>query len=181
MFEQTLQAVHLRGAGGLFIGASGFKVKYDISRPAYDPTVASGLGPGWITLMALDNGATETVLYDPSNPAFGPTAGFAGNPAAMVTPVVTTLYLASFASSYGVRLFDDTGAQRSPPQLVVRRNDGTAVKDHEALGKFVFAQCAANALHPGFLPSRYDATKPEGALPNRVIDCTGSTAGACAR
>jgi 5'-nucleotidase / UDP-sugar diphosphatase len=170
VLEQTLQFSFSNG--DFFVSAAGLKVKYDVSRPAYDPTASQGVGPGWVTFMALENGATETVLYDPSNPAFAATAGFAGNPLTMVTPVATTLYVASFAASFGVHLLDDTGAPQSPLALVLRRPDGSAVKDYEALGKFVFEQCNANTP-AGFLPSRYDATTPEGALPRRMINCTG--------
>ena len=178
VIEQTLQFSFQNG--DFFVSAAGLKVRYDLSRPAYDPTVAGGVGPGWVTFMALESGAGETVLYDPSNPAFAATAGFAGDPRTMVTPVATTLYIASFAASFGVHLLDDTGTPQSPLALVLRRGDGSAVKDYEALGKYVVGQCAANQAHPDFLPSRYDASTPEGAVPRRMINCTGSVSGACA-
>ena len=172
VLEQTLQFSFQNG--DFFVSAAGLKVKYDVSRPAYDPKVAGGVGPGWVTFMALERGSTETVLYNPLDPALAATAGFAGNPATMVTPVATTLYVAGFAASFGVHLLDDTGQPFASPALaVLRRPDGSAVKDYEALGKYVVAQCAANTAHPDFLPSRYAASTPEGAVPRRMITCPG--------
>jgi hypothetical protein len=178
--EQTLQTSLVGGAGDFFLGVSSLKVKYDTSRTPFD-AAAGPRAPGWITFMALETGGREFVLYEPANPAFTANGGWAANPLTMATPVATTLYVASFAASFGVPLLDDTGTPRSPLELVLRRSDGSAVKDYEALGRYVVAQCAANARHAGFLPSRYDATTQEGAIPRRMLNCTGSTSGPCAR
>lgn len=171
--EGTLQFSLLDG--DFFVAPAGMVVRYDMSRAPYDqtatvcfpggPTLPAGLCPGWVTYMALDDG---TVLYDVSRPFphFGPTV----DPASHVLPVVTTWYVASFASTFGVPLLDMTGQPTTPTGAIIRRGDGSSVKDHEALGAYVLGACAANG---GFLPSTYDAATPAGTVPRRMIDCTG--------
>ncbi len=172
--EGTLQTGLLVN-GDFFPGASGLVVQYDPTRlPMFNP--ANPLSPGWVTYMALENG---TVLYDVSDPANAATGGF---PPAMLAPtsfrsVATTLYVAGVAQALGIPLYDDSFTQLTTlTQLVstvVRRGDGGAIKDFEALGQYVAVACATNAANPGFLPSVYDATTAEGAIPRRVVDCTG--------
>lgn len=173
VIEGTLQQSLLNG--DFFVTASGLKVKYDMTRPLYDPAASGGVGPGWVTYMALFDGTTETRLYEPGDPALAATAGFAVNPATSVQPAVTTLYVASFASAFGVPLLNDLTGQpyASLAEAVVRRPDGSAVKDYEALAAYVKAECDGNAARAGFLPSRYDASTAEGFVPRRMIDCTG--------
>ncbi|HSN90734.1 MAG TPA: metallophosphoesterase [Anaeromyxobacteraceae bacterium] len=168
-FEGTLQYSLLDG--DFFVAPSGLVVSYDMTRPAYDPGTASGLGPGWVTYMALvDGSGTVTLrLYDVTDPTLAATAYFAVNPATHVLPVVTTYYVASFASAFGVPLLDGLGQPTTPAEIILRRGDGSAVKDHEALGAYVVEACAANG---GFLPSSYDAATTEGHVPRRMIDCT---------
>ncbi len=166
--EGTLQFSLLDG--DFFVAPAGMVVRYDMSRAPYDQTAtcglpAPGLCPGWVTYMALDDG---TVLYDVSLPF--PHFGRTVNPASHALPVVTTWYVASFASTFGVPLLDMTGQPTTPTGAIIRRGDGSAVKDHEALGSYVHGVCAANG---GFLPSRYDAATPAGTVPRRMIDCTG--------
>jgi len=171
-FEGTLQYSLLDG--DFFVAPSGLVVKYDMSRAAFDQTAVCNLGvaglcPGWVTYMALPSG---TVLYDAANPDLAAFDYFAINPATHALAVVTTLYVASFASTFGVPLLDpaNPAAPITPVAAIMRRGDGSAIKDHESLATYVLDECAANG---GFLPSRYDATTTEGTLPRRMIDCTG--------
>jgi len=172
--EGTLQFSMLDG--DFFVAPSGLVVEYDLTRSPFDKAAtcglpAAGLCPGWVTRMALvDDTGTETPLYDVSLPF----PHFAVVPTTL-QPVVTTFYVASVASSptVGLTLRDDAGVALTPVGLagaIIRRGDGSAVKDHESLATYVWDECAANG---GFLPSRYDATTTEGTLPRRMIDCTG--------
>jgi hypothetical protein len=128
-----------------------------------------------VTYLARVVGGVEEVLYDVSNPAFDATLSFSQNPAdpTWVQPIVTTYYVASFASAFGIPLVDPTDGQLVSPtnplsDTILRRGDQSAVKDHEALAAFVKAQCDGNSAEPGFLPAAYSA-----AVPRRMIDCTG--------
>jgi 5'-nucleotidase len=174
VFETLLQQSLLDG--DFFVAPSGLLVHYDMTRPAYDKTKvcnlgAAGLCPGWVTYVGLPDG---TPLYDVGNPALAAFDYFAVNPQTHALPVVTTLYIASFASAFGVPLLSDAGTPLpSPAAGIIRRTDGSAVKDHESLAEYVIAQCAANAANPGFLPSRYDASTPEGTVPRRMVNCAG--------
>jgi len=154
--------------GDFFVAPSGLEATYDMSRAAYDQTATcglpvAGLCPGWITYLGLAGG---TALYDVSLPF----PHFAVDPATHALPVVTTYYIASFASAFGVPLLDDLGQPTTPADAIVRRGDGSAVKDHEALAEYVLDVCEGNG---GFLPSEYDAATVEGHVPRRMIDCTG--------
>jgi hypothetical protein len=166
--EGTLQYSMING--DYFVAGSGLVVRYDMTRPPYDPDVASGVGPGWVTYMALDDG---TLLYDVSNPDLEEFAYFAVDPM-LLQPVVTTIYVASFAAALGITLRDDAGVPLDLPAglfaAIIRRGDGSAVKDHESLAEYVYGVCDPDS---GLLPSDYDAATPEGAVPRRMIDCTG--------
>jgi 2',3'-cyclic-nucleotide 2'-phosphodiesterase (5'-nucleotidase family) len=142
-----------------FVGPSGLAVAYDPARAPFD--LSAPLGPGWITRIAtVDGVGTETgVLYDVAQAGLGGTH-FLVDPAAP-QPVVATYYVASFAQLAGVTLRNAAGAAITPAAAILRRGDGSAVKDHEALAKYVKDQCAANG---GELPTRYG-----GAVPRRMV------------
>jgi hypothetical protein len=153
--------------GDFFVAPSGLLVTYDMSRAPYDQTETcglpvAGLCPGWVTYLGIEGGPA---LYDTSL-AF---PHFAVDPASHALPVVTTYYIASFAETFEVPLLDDLGQPITPEEAIVRRDDGGAVRDHEALAEYVLEACAPD----GVLPSRYDASTVEGAVPRRMIDCTG--------
>jgi 5'-nucleotidase len=174
--EGTLQQALLDG--DFFVGASGLLVHYDMTRPPFDP--ATQVGPGWVTSMSIVNGETVTKLYDVDDPTFAQFASFAQNPAdpTWVQPIVTTYYVASFASAFGIPLVDPTDGQLISPtnplaDTILRRGDESAVKDHESLAAFVKAACEGNSADPGFLPAIYSS-----AFPSRMIDCTGGCASA---
>ena len=151
--------------GDYFLGASGLRVEYDLTRPLWD---GDPMHEGWVKRVALadGSGAEATLLYDVTQAG---TLGthFLGDPTALRT-AVTTVYVAGFASAFGVQLRDPA----SPATVLsfpfaaayVRRGDGSAVKDVEALGAHVYAQCAPNGT--GSLPARYGA-----AVPNRMVSC----------
>lgn len=180
VYEATLQTALLQD-GDFFLGASGLEVRYDLSRTPFDTAAvnpanpATLLAPGWVTYMKLAGG---TVIYDAGNAAWQASGYFAP---AMLAPtsvrsIATTLYVAGFAASFGVPLYDDAGQQLASPALaIVSRPDGSHIKDYEALGQYVMKACAANAAHPGYLPGAYDASTAEGQVPRRVRNCTGVT------
>ncbi len=178
--------------GDYFLGASGLRIEYDKLRPLFDVAAAptNPFTPGWITRIALTDAAgTETqLLYDVTQDGIliqGVPTHFLVNPTS-VQPVATTYYVASFASAFGIHLYNlSTGDLLNPPagpstiyDAVVRwpanrpgvAGVGTAVKDHQSLLKYVYEQCQANG---GQLPSRYDDALPAGHVPRRMVDCTG--------
>jgi 5'-nucleotidase len=160
-----------------FVSPAGLIVKYDRTRAMWNQTPT---GAGWITYMAtVDSGGVETWLYDVTkNPAF---AGFRYNPGdlaepANFIPVTATYQLGAFAASLGITPLDPTtGAPVAPANLTTLIVHWTgsitaAVKDHQALARYVAQVCADNA---GQLPTRYDATTAEGHIPRRMV-CLGA-------
>jgi 2',3'-cyclic-nucleotide 2'-phosphodiesterase (5'-nucleotidase family) len=177
VYEMTLQTAYLQN-GDFFLGASGLVVNYDITRPLFD--AANPLSEGWVTYMGFPDG---TPLYDVNNAACDATAHFCVHPNALRS-VATTLYIAGFASAFGVTLYDDavgTGVVGMPDPgeevsfletILSRTTDGSRIKDFEALGAFLMDVCAGNPTDPGFLPAEYG-----DPVPRRVIDCTGGCPG----
>jgi 2',3'-cyclic-nucleotide 2'-phosphodiesterase (5'-nucleotidase family) len=143
-----------------FLGPSGLAVQYDPTRAPFDP--AAPLGPGWVTRVAtVDEAGAETgVLYDVAQAGVLGTH-FLGDPTAL-QPVAATYYVASFAQLAGVTLRDSLGAPTTPAAAILRRGDGSAVKDHESLAAFIRDQCAANG---GELPARYGGVVPRRMVP----------------
>jgi len=143
-----------------FLGPSGLSVTYDPTRAPFD--LAVPLGPGWITRIAtVDEAGVETgVLYDVAQAG---TLGthFLGDPTAL-QPVAATYYVASFAQLAGVTLRSAAGAPITPADAILRRGDGSAVKDHESLAAFIRDQCAANG---GEMPARYGGPVPRRMVP----------------
>ena len=187
MYEGTLQYSLLNG--DFFLGASELEVKYDMTRPMLDLVAAktNPLLPGWVTYMAL-TGSSPLVIYEVTQAAWAPAGYF--NPALLPPPpalptfrsVATTLYVAGFASSFGIPLYDaafqvlDPADPTALARVIVRRADGSAIKDYESVGRYLLTTaCPGNATKPGFLPSEYDATTTEGHVPRRVVNCSGGT------
>ncbi len=179
--------------GDYFVSGSGIRVEYDKSRPIIDLAAAkvNPFTPGWITRMVLLNpDQTEgTPLYDVRlDGAVVPGVGathFLVNPATSLQPIVTTYFIALFATSpaFGLTLRDPaTGAPTSPDAAILRwpagrpgtanptAGVGNAVKDHQSLLKYVNEECGANS---GELPTRYNDLTAEGHVPRRMVDCTG--------
>jgi 2',3'-cyclic-nucleotide 2'-phosphodiesterase (5'-nucleotidase family) len=152
--------------GDFFIGVSGLRVEYDKTRAPLDPSDPTG--PGWIVRLAKvdDSGAETEVLYDATRPA----AERWGTTMLSLQPIVTTWQIGAYAAQFGVTPRTATGAATTLAASVVLGPDGTThLKDHQALAGYVYALCGGGA---GNLPSRYDATTPEGAVPRRMV-CTG--------
>lgn len=142
--------------GDFFPGVSGLEVEYGLA-----PNPAS---PVAVKFMALADG---TVLYDAADPAYAGTGGYAVSPTSFRS-LATTFYVAAVAQGLGIPMFDDVGTPlTTPAQLaprVVRRGDGSAIKDYEALAQFIAAASAGNG---GLFPAGYG-----GAVPVRTV-CTG--------
>ncbi|HEX9400849.1 MAG TPA: 5'-nucleotidase C-terminal domain-containing protein [Anaeromyxobacter sp.] len=139
-----------------FVGPSGLVVDYDMTRTAFDP--GAPLGPGWIKRLAVvdDAGVETQTLYDVTQAGWNG-SHFVADPFALQA-IVATYYVASFAQLAGVTLKDDEGAPLSSVAAgILRRGDGSAVKDHEALARYIRDQCRSNG---GELPARYGDAVP---------------------
>lgn len=182
IFTAELKAAFEVGAArgyvedSLYLGAAGVKVEYDTSRdPQVLSSMAAALDPqnGRVTRISLDTDPTDgvddysVVLFDIDREEGEWDSEYGG--VLSLVPVVTSLYIASFASTAGVTLKDMNGDPISLTDAIMRRPDESAVKDYESFISYVRAICAANG---GLLPSRYDETSEEGTVPRRMI-CTG--------
>ena len=161
----------------LFLGGSGIRVEYDTSRPAQDltnPLNAFDPQNGRITRILIDSDHSDGVdqgdavaVFD-INRTGSEWNSSLGNATSLV-PVVTTLYIASFAGAAGVTLKDKDGQAVALADTILRRGDGSDVKDDESFIRYVQSICQQNG---GMLPARYDENSPAGAIPRRLI-CTG--------
>jgi 5'-nucleotidase len=158
-----------------FLGVSGVRVEYDPSRPAQVlPDVTAALDPenGRITKIVIDGDhgdgyeGADRVLFDLG---VGGYASWVSGPLDL-HPVVTSLYVASFAAEVGASLKHPTGTSGPITEFILVRPDGSDVKDFESFISYVHSEAA---LEGGYLPSRYDASTAEGGLPRRWI-CAGA-------
>jgi 2',3'-cyclic-nucleotide 2'-phosphodiesterase (5'-nucleotidase family) len=145
--------------GDFFLVPAGLKYEYDTN-----PARPIGTPGSWIKRVARTDaaGAETQVLYDETltPPLRVPTT--------TLIPTVATLYTASFAQFAGVNLRDSAGnVIADPTTAILKRGNGSHVKDYQALAKYVRDQCIANTAAPGFLPARYGDPVPRRAL------CTG--------
>jgi hypothetical protein len=156
-----------------FLVPSGIRVTFDTSRPAFDPNgdKLSAMN-GRVTKIEWDSTHTvgadtyDTVLFDitRADPWFDGT-----HSAISSFHVVTTLYLATFATSAGVTLKQADGSPLALMDAVIRRPGPSELKDQEALAWYIKQISDKNG---GMLPARYDATQAAGKVPRRMI-CTG--------
>ncbi|HSO28730.1 MAG TPA: 5'-nucleotidase C-terminal domain-containing protein [Candidatus Sulfomarinibacteraceae bacterium] len=151
-----------------YISPAGLEVAYDPTRPPFNPDPAKVLEPGWVTKMELvAPDGSRTVLYDESvdYSAVGLPPDWAVNPAELRS-LVSTYYVASFAQYFGITLRDETGTPLTSLTQAILKWTGTAhtVKDHQSLGRYLNAACAAT----GELPASY-----EEPMPKRVL-CEGA-------
>jgi hypothetical protein len=172
------------GHDDLFIVPAGFKFEYDTTRAAFNPggdpfdrkngrvTRIWQLKDAALAAGTYDGDANYDLKFDASlsvPAAPGLPAGWLDNPTRIVT-AASSLYIATFATFAGVHLKDAvTGAPipgNDPNVTIVKRGDGTEVKEWEALGRYVNRQ--ANG---GNLPVRYNKTG--GSFPRRAI-CVGA-------
>jgi 5'-nucleotidase / UDP-sugar diphosphatase len=185
-FEVTAGFAYSGGHEDFFLVPSGFRFEYDTSRPAFnaggDPLdrnngrVTKIWQLGAADLAAGNFDGTWVPEFDASlstSAGGGLPPGWLDNPLKIV-PVAASLFIASFATVAGVVLKDaDTGrpiANNDPDLTIVKRPDGTEVKEWEALGSYV------NQLGGGgALPPRYKVSDPSGLVPRRAT-CTGPNA-----
>jgi 5'-nucleotidase / UDP-sugar diphosphatase len=185
-FEVTAGFAYSGGHEDFFLVPSGFRFEYDTARPAFnaggDPldrnngrvTKIWQLGAADLAAGNFD-GAWEP-KFDASlasSAGGGLPPGWLDNPLKIV-PAAASLFIASFATVAGVVLKDaDTGrpiANNDPNLTIVKRADGTEVKEWEALGSYV------NHLGGGgALPPRYRLSDPAAPVPRRA-GCTGPNA-----
>jgi 5'-nucleotidase len=161
----------------LYLSAAGVKVEYDTSRDPQDLSAGSiaALDPqnGRVTRILVDVDHDDGVedytvaLFDIDRTDSEWDSELGGSLSRH--PVVTSLYIASFASTAGVTLRDEEGRPISLTDAILRRPDESAVKDYESFISYVRTICSDNG---GLLPSRYDETSADGAIPRRMI-CSG--------
>lgn len=185
-FEVTAGFAYSGGHDDFFLVPSGFRFEYDTSRPAFN----AGGNPldrnnGRVTRIWQLSAANLAAgnfdgVWEPKFDASLSTSaggglppGWLDNPVKIV-PAAASLFIASFATVAGVVLKDaDTGRpipDNNPNLTIVKRPDGSEVKEWEALGSFV------NHLGGGAaLPPRYKLSDPAGPLPRRAA-CTGANA-----
>jgi 5'-nucleotidase / UDP-sugar diphosphatase len=159
----------------LYLSAAGVKVEYDTSREPADLSPARAIDPqnGRVTRILVDVDHTDGVedytvaLFDINRKGaeWDSELGGLGTRHA----VVTSLYIASFASTAGVKLKDIDGHEITLAEAILRRPDESPVKDYESFISYVRQICSDNG---GLLPSRYDEASEEGAIPRRMI-CSG--------
>ena len=89
----------------------------------------------------------ETLLYDRAT----------GFEATGLVSIVTSTYIAQFASSVGVSLKDDAGEKTTITASILKRQDQTEVKQLEAFMSFL------KGLSGGTLPDIYDASSANKA------------------
>jgi 2',3'-cyclic-nucleotide 2'-phosphodiesterase (5'-nucleotidase family) len=144
--------------GDFFPGVSGIRVEWRLTGSATSPVA--------VTFMTLADG---TVLYDEAvtGPFPEPYEHYLVAPNSFRS-VATTFYIAAVALSLGIPMYDEAfqpfTSTTALAAAVVRRGDGSALKDYEALAQFVAAQCAGG----GLLPHTWNAV-----VPRRVV-CTGA-------
>jgi hypothetical protein len=166
--EQTLLMASQGGSNTDFlVSPSGLRVAFDPTRVPY----ALG-GPGWVTELALvapdaSGGADTELLLDAT--------GWKVDPATRLISVVTTYQVAGFAGAFGVHLFADAAATplASLDDAILHWpvTGSPTVKDHQALGSYLFGACGGNG---GELPALYDEATA-GPIPRRVV-CEGAAA-----
>lgn len=184
-FEVSAGFAYTGGHDDLFIVPAGFRFQYDTARAPFNPggdpfdrnngrvTRIWQLKTAALAAGAYDGDANYDLKFDASlsTPAApGLPAGWLDDPTRIVT-AASSLYIATFATFAGVHLKDaDSGApiaNNDPNATIVKRVDGTEVKEWESLGRYIRLQ--ANG---GNLPPRYDQNDLSGKLPRRAI-CVG--------
>ena len=172
-FEITAGYAHA-GHDDLYLIPAGYKFEYDTARPMFNPSgSATDPANGRVTRISKAK-AGDPDGYDASSVVFDVSqGGWLASPLALVT-VTADLYIATFATFAGVRLKDPATGQPLPgnnaSSTILHRDDGSEIKDWEALGAFARAQ--SQGAPGGNLPHRYLKGDPSGPLPRRAI-CAG--------
>jgi 5'-nucleotidase len=169
------------GHEDLFLVPAGFKFEYDTKRAPFNPNGdPTDRNNGRVTkifqlkpadLAAGNYDGAYDLKFDASLTT-GALPGWLDAPL-RVLPVVTSLYMATFATFAGIHLKDiSTGApipNNDANLTIIKRplpapND-TEIKQWEALGSYVRTLAAANA---GKLPNRYNKTANLAAKPPQL-------------
>jgi len=136
------------------LGQAGIKVTFDKSRPPVEELIDLGKADhGWVMKIEVDRDHSdgfdqyETLLYDRAT----------GFEATGLVSIVTSTYIAQFASSVGVSLKDDAGEKTTITASILKRQDQTEVKQLEAFMSFL------KGLSGGTLPDIYDASSANKA------------------
>ncbi len=162
-------------ADAVYLSPSGVRVEFDTDRPAFDFSNPFDPNNGRVTRILFDPDHTDGLddftpanyLFDLSQP--DPWGGPLGGVVSL-HPVVTSLYVASFAATAGVTLKDAMNNTVTLESTIMTRLDGSDIKDYEAFIGYIQSESAANG---GMLPSRYDEATVEGAVPRRMM-CSGA-------
>ena len=160
-------------ADSVFLSPSGLVVEFDTARAAAvlsPPTALLDPENGRVTRIYLDNGVDpERVIFDLAAPDPWMAEAGVDDGSFQLFPVVTSLYVGSFAGTSGVMLKDALGEPIALNDTIIERPDGSHVKEYEAFIAYIRDQAAANG---GKLPSIYDESTDEGAVPRRML-CSG--------
>jgi len=139
---------------------AGMKVEYDATRPpALGLTEVTDPAKGQVMRILLDSDHSDgfeqfdTVIYDRTNSVGDPLSLYA---------VVTSSYIAQFATDVGASLKDDKGNVLALADVILHRPDSSEIKQVEAFMGFIHAAAVTG------LPPLYDPTSPMAA--NR-FDC----------
>jgi len=159
-------------ADSLFLSTSGLRVEFDTNRPAADlsPSRLLDAQNGRVTKIVLDR--TNDGIDNPEDVIFDLSLAdpWKADIADTLFPVVTSLYVASFASTAGVTLKDKDGVGVTLTDTILHRGDGTDVKEFEGFIGYIRDISATNS---GKLPDRYNENATAGHLPRRMI-CSGA-------
>src|SRR5207248_6292082 len=166
------------GNGQFFLVPSGMKFKYDTSRQLFSTADALNPVAPRVTQISQAIDPTHpdggsTVIYDADDLTLRANAGWKGVSPLKLYTIATSLYVASFASLAGVKLKNPANPAEiytDPEQAIVRRQDGSEIKEWEALGTYIAVVSKANG---GNLPVRYDGSSATFAGLRRTT-CKGA-------
>jgi 5'-nucleotidase / UDP-sugar diphosphatase len=163
-------AYHSEDTSTYYLVTGGMKVEYDTSRPEAvlsDPAKLLDPNYGRITKITVATNHAmpdmfDKVVFELPGGWVAPINNFGPN-----FTVVTSLYIASYAGVNGITLkHPTTGATITLNEAIMKRGDGTEMKEWESLASYIRAFPSG-----GTLPTRYDPAMP-GNFPRRMI-CTG--------
>src|SRR5438067_740181 len=167
------------GNAQFFLVPSGMKFIYDTNRPLFTTSDILNPNAGRVTQISQASNdptvpdAAPTLIYDGTDPALASTFGWKAVSPNKLYTIATSLYVASFASLAGVKLKNPANPAEiytDPEQAIVRRQDGSEIKEWEALGTYIAVVSKANG---GNLPVRYDGSSATFAGLRRTT-CKGA-------
>ena len=167
------------GNAQFFLVPSGMKFIYATNRPLFTTSDILNPNAGRVTQISQASNdptvpdAAPTLIYDGTDPALASTFGWKAVSPNKLYTIATSLYVASFASLAGVKLKNPANPAEiytDPEQAIVRRQDGSEIKEWEALGTYIAVVSKANG---GNLPVRYDGSSATFAGLRRTT-CKGA-------